>query len=83
MKRLKQLAVNTGLDGSVIMGEVLKAKESFGFNMLSQKVEDLLKLGIVDPAVVVISALSHATSVAGIVLISEALIGNAPEEENS
>ncbi len=80
---LKQLAVNTGLDGSVIMGEVLKAKESFGFNMLSQKVEDLLKLGIVDPAVVVISALSHATSVAGIVLISEALIGNAPEEENS
>ncbi len=78
---IKQLATNTGLDGAVIVEEVLKSKENFGFNMLSQKVEDLVKAGIVDPAVVVISALTHAISVAGIMLISEALIGNAPEDE--
>lgn len=80
---IKQLATNAGLDGAVIVDEVLKAKEHFGFNMISQKVEDLVKSGVVDPSVVVISALSHAVSVAGIVLISEALIGNAPEDQES
>ena len=78
---IKQLATNAGLNGSVILEEVLQAGASHGFNMLSQKVEDLLEKGIVDPAVVVISTLSHAVSVAGIMLISEALIGNAPEDE--
>ncbi len=78
---LKQLATNTGLEGAVIMEEVLKAKKNYGFNMLTQKVENLVEQGIVDPAVVVISSLTHAISVAGIVLISEALIGDAPEDE--
>lgn len=78
---IKQLATNAGLDAPVIIEEVLNAKDNFGFNMLSQKVEDLVKNGIVDPAVVVISSLSHAISIAGVMLISEALIGNAPEDE--
>lgn len=77
---LKQLATNAGLEGSVILEEVLKSKKNYGFNMLTQKIENLVDQGIVDPTVVVISALSHAVSVAGVVLISEALIGDAKEE---
>lgn len=78
---LKQLATNAGLEGAVILGEVLKAQDNFGFNMLSQKVENMVDNGIVDPAVVIISSITHAVSVAGIVLISEALIGDAEEDE--
>lgn len=80
---LKQLATNAGLEGAVILEEVLKAKESEGFNMVTQKIEDLVEQGIIDPAVVVIGSMTHAVSVAGIVLISEALIGDAPEEEEA
>lgn len=80
---IKQLATNAGLEGSMIMEEVLKAKKDHGFNMLSQKIENLVEKGIVDPAVVVISTLTHAVSVAGIVLITDALIADAPEEDKA
>lgn len=78
---LKQIVSNAGFDGSVILAEVQKAKPNYGFNAISEKVEDLIKAGIVDPAKVVKNALTYAASVAGIVLISEALISDAPEEE--
>ncbi|MBA3957677.1 MAG: chaperonin GroEL [Parachlamydiaceae bacterium] len=78
---LKQIVVNTGLDGSVVLAEVLNALPNFGFNAFSEKVEDLVKSGVIDPAKVVKNALTYAASAAGIVLISEALIGDAPEDE--
>lgn len=78
---LKQIVFNAGLDGSVIMAEVLQAKPNFGFNALTEKVEDLKESGIMDPAKVVKYCLTYSVSAAGIVIISEALIGNAPEEE--
>lgn len=77
---LKQIVSNAGFDGSVILAEVLKAKPNFGFNAESEKVEDLLAAGVIDPAKVVKNALLHAASVGGIVLISEALIADAIEE---
>jgi chaperonin GroEL len=80
---LKQIVNNTGLDGSVVLAEVLKSKPSFGFNALTEKVEDLVTAGVVDPAKVVKIALTHAASVASIVLISEALIADAPEDEEA
>ncbi len=76
----KQIVSNTGFDSSVILDEVLSASQNFGFNALSEKVEDLVQAGVVDPAKVVKNALRFAVSTAGIVLLSEALIGNAPEE---
>jgi len=79
----RQIIVNTGLDGSVVIAELQDQKESFGFNANSEKVEDLLACGVIDPVKVVKNALTHAASVAGIVLISEALIGDAEEEETS
>jgi len=74
-------ATNAGVDGSVILTLVAEAGGNNGFNAHSEKIEDLSAAGIVDPAKVVISALVHAASVAGIILISEALIGDAPEDE--
>lgn len=78
---LRQIAVNTGFDGSVIMAEVMKGAQNVGFNANSEKVEDLMKAGVIDPAKVVKNALIFASSAAGIVLISEALIADAKVDE--
>lgn len=77
---IKQIAENTGFDGSVVLSDVLKSDKNFGFNANSEKIENLLLAGVIDPAKVVISALTHANSAAGIILISEALIIDAPED---
>jgi len=78
---LKQIAANAGFDGSVVVRDVLAAKPSFGFNAVTEKIENLEKAGVIDPAKVPITALTHAASAAGIALISEALITDAPEDE--
>lgn len=70
----KQIVLNTGYDASVLLEEVLEKGAAFGFNAVTEKVEDLLKAGIIDPVKVVKSSLVHAISVAGVVLLSEALI---------
>lgn len=77
----KQIAQNAGKDGSVILAEILASKPNYGFNVLTEKVEDLMAAGVVDPAKVVKNVLIHAVSAAGIVIISEALIGDAAEDE--
>jgi chaperonin GroEL len=77
----KQIVTNTGYDSSVIMEEVLTKGGNFGFNAQSEKVEDLVQAGVVDPAKVVKNALIFAASSAGIILLSEALIGDAPADE--
>ncbi len=78
---LKQIVSNAGMDGPVVLSEVVKAPENFGFNAMNDKVENLVDAGVIDPAKVVITALTHAASVAGIVILSEALIADAPEDE--
>lgn len=77
----KQIVDNTGLDSSVILEDVISKPSSFGFNAMSEKVEDLYKSGVIDPTKVVKSSLSHAVSVAGIVLLTDALIVDAKEED--
>ena len=79
---IRQLAENSGNDGSVILHAVKEASSSFGFNALTEKVEDLLQAGVIDAVKVIKNAITHAVSVAGIVLISEALIGDAEDEES-
>jgi chaperonin GroEL len=81
---LKQIVFNTGMDGSVILNEVKQAaQKNLGFNALTGKVEDLLAAGVVDPAKVVMISLNRASSVAGIVIITEALMADAPEDEEA
>lgn len=76
----KQIVSNAGFDSSVVLQEILEKQGHVGFNAASEKVEDLVQAGVVDPAKVVKHALMFAASTAGIVLLSEALIGNAPED---
>jgi len=79
---LKQIITNAGLDGSVLLAEIEKAGGDFGFNAISEKIENLFDSGVIDPAIVVNSSLIYASSVAGIVIISEALVADAPEKED-
>ncbi len=78
---LKQIVFNAGYDGQVILSEVKHAKHNEGFNAMTGKIEDLLKTGVVDSAKVVKNSLMYAASAAGIVLLSEALIADAPKDE--
>ncbi len=77
----RQIVQNAGHDSSVILDEVLSKETNFGFNALSEKVEDLVQVGVIDPAKVVKSGLTFAASTASMVLLSEVLIGDAAEEE--
>lgn len=78
---LKQIASNTGFDGSVILSEIQQSPKNFGLNANTEKVENLVDAGVIDPAKVVKNTLMFAASAAGIVLLSEALITDADEDE--
>lgn len=78
---IKQIAKNAGRDGSVVLSDVLQSPKNYGYNALKDIIEDLVAAGVIDPAKVVKNALTHAASAAGIVLLSEALITDATEEE--
>jgi chaperonin GroEL len=75
----RQIVLNSGYDASLFLNEVLQQGGSFGFNALTEQVEDLLLAGVIDPAKMVKNSLIYAVSVAGIVLLSEALIVDAVE----
>lgn len=77
---VKQIISNAGLDGTVVLSEIEGSPYSVGFNADNEKVEDLVKAGVLDPVKVVKNALVYASSTAGIVLLSEALITPAVEE---
>lgn len=79
---MKQIVSNAGFDGMVILSEVKGLnKPNYGFNALTEKVEDLLQAGVIDPTKVIANAITLASSAAGIVCLSEALIADAPEED--
>ena len=79
---LKQIANNAGLDGAVILHEVLKSnKENFGFNALTNEYVDMVKEGIIDPTKVTRSALENAASVASVFLTTESIVADIPEKE--
>ena len=78
---LRQIALNAGLDGSVILNEVLKAdKANFGFDALTNQYTDMVESGIIDPTKVTRSALQNAASVAGVFLTTESVIADVKEE---
>jgi chaperonin GroEL len=79
----RQIVANAGLDGSILLEQILSNEVSFGFNAQTEKVEDLLISGVVDPSKVVKNGLQFAVSSAGIILLSEVLIGNAPDDDDN
>ncbi len=79
---LKQIAANAGYEGSVVLEDVLESDDpNFGFNALTEEFVDLVKDGVVDPAKVVRCALENAASVGALVLTTEAVIAEIPEDE--
>lgn len=79
---LKQIALNAGVDGSVILNEILKAnKPNFGFNALINEYCDMVESGIIDPTKVTRSALENSASVAGVFLTTEAVVADIKEPE--
>lgn len=78
---LRQISENAGHEGSVVVERVLNEKGAKGFNAASGEYEDLIAAGIIDPKKVTRSALQHASSVSALLLTTEALITDIPEEE--
>src|SRR6202521_5623438 len=79
---LRQIVENAGEEGAVVLGKVLDSKEpNYGFNAFSNEYEDLVKAGVLDPTKVVRTALQNAGSIASLLLTTEALIAEIPEEK--
>jgi chaperonin GroEL len=78
---LRQLAINAGYEGSVVMNKVLEGKDDFGFNSATETYENLMEAGVIDPTKVVRFALQNAASVAGLMLTTEAMISEKPAKK--
>ncbi|MEP2492832.1 MAG: chaperonin GroEL, partial [Parasphingorhabdus sp.] len=78
---VRQIAENAGFDGAVVAGKLLDQKDkNFGFNAFSDKYEDLVKSGVIDPTKVVRAALQDASSVAGLLITTEAAVADSPDD---
>ncbi|NLX20487.1 MAG: chaperonin GroEL, partial [Phycisphaerae bacterium] len=78
---LRQLANNAGLEGSVVVNEVKTRPKGTGFNVASGEYEDMIKVGIIDPAMVTRSALQNAASIAKNILTTEVIVADKPEKK--
>jgi len=78
---MRQIADNAGFEGSVIVEKVKELKGDFGFNALTEEYGDLVKGGVLDPTKVVRTALQNAASIAGLMLTTEGLISDIPEDK--
>jgi chaperonin GroEL len=80
---LRQIAHNAGLEGSVVINDVRKAKKGHGLNAATNEIEDLVAAGIIDPAMVTRSALQNAASIAKNILTTEAIVCEIEGKEMS
>ncbi|MEX1326811.1 MAG: chaperonin GroEL [Desulfobacterales bacterium] len=78
---LKFIAINAGHEGSVVLRKVLDGKDDFGFNAETEKYENLVAAGVIDPTKVVRLALQNAASVAGLMITTEAMISEKPKKK--
>jgi chaperonin GroEL len=78
---IRQIVVNAGKEGAVIVEDVKKHKDAYGYNAQTEKFEDLIEAGVIDPTKVARTALENASSVAGLLLMTEALVTEKPEKE--
>ncbi|HWF73889.1 MAG TPA: chaperonin GroEL [Solirubrobacteraceae bacterium] len=77
---LRQISENAGLEGSVVVNDVRKAKKGWGLNAATGEIVDLVAAGIIDPAMVTRSALQNAASIAKNILTTEAIVAEIPEK---
>ena len=79
---LRQIAQNAGQEGAVVVGKVREGSDNYGFNAASEKYEDLVAAGVIDPAKVTRTALQNAASIAGLMLTTEAMIADVQDEKS-
>ena len=77
---LRQISENAGLEGSVVVNDVRKAEAGFGMNAATGEIVDLVKAGVIDPAMVTRSALQNAASIAKNILTTEAIVAELPDK---
>jgi len=77
---LRFISSNAGIEGSIVVDKVKHLKGAHGFNAATEVYEDLMKAGVIDPAKVVRTALQNAASVSGLLLTTEAMIGEKPDK---
>jgi len=80
---VRQLANNAGLEGSVVVDKIRRAAKGQGLNVDTGEIEDLVKAGIIDPTMVTRSALQNAGSIAKNILMTEAIVAEAPEKQTA
>ncbi|WP_343224754.1 chaperonin GroEL [Pelagicoccus sp. SDUM812005] len=80
---IRQLCANAGIEGSVVVKEVLSQEGNMGYNVATDTYEDLLKAGVVDPTKVTRSALQNAASISGLLLTTECMITDLPEDKSA
>ena len=78
---LRMISQNAGVEGSIVVDKVKQGKGAFGFNAATEEYEDLLKAGVIDPTKVCRTALQNAASVAALLLTTEAMVAEKPEEK--
>ena len=78
---LRQIVINAGEDGAVVLNKVVEGKGNFGYNAATGEYGDMVAMGIIDPAKVVRYALQNAASVSGLLLTTEAMIAEAPKKD--
>jgi chaperonin GroEL len=79
---LRRISENAGVEGSIVVDKVKNGKGGFGFNAQTEEYEDLVKAGVIDPTKVVRSALQNAASVASLLLTTEAMVAEKPEDKS-
>jgi chaperonin GroEL len=80
---IRQIAVNAGVEGSVVVAKVLEKGETFGFDAQNETYVDMIQAGIIDPTKVVRTALQNAGSVAGLLVTTEAMVAELPRKESA
>ncbi len=80
---IRQISHNAGMEGSIVVSKVITGKDAFGYNAQTDKYEDLFKAGVIDPTKVTRTALENAASIAGLLLTTEAVVAEKPDDKKA
>ncbi|MCH8028241.1 MAG: chaperonin GroEL, partial [candidate division Zixibacteria bacterium] len=80
---IRQISNNAGMEGSIVVNRVMAEKDAFGYNAQTDVYEDLFKAGVIDPTKVTRTALENAASIAGLLLTTEAVVSEKPEDKKA
>ncbi|MEP6585038.1 MAG: TCP-1/cpn60 chaperonin family protein, partial [Ginsengibacter sp.] len=78
---LRQIVINSGIEGSIVVQKIKEGKGDFGFNARTEVYENLMAAGVIDPTKVTRIALENAASIAGMLLTTECVISDRPEKD--